>query len=299
MKGTRLMTILYGAFEKLGPPNKVKEQPLEQRIAPVVDITNIARLQEYNQVASSLKEFGKVTRLKDAIIAEQVSSSDQAIRDLGKSISQLDEYIATIDLKEIKRGKFISSFRNYYKTIRKRQNIAVPIKNILDELYKETEGFVSQDDYRNIEEAINWTIKHDMLMQAYPLAEEYIISRFYDMFIDIKPSLLSKKDFRVFVSDILGAPEEDFKNRNWIRNAALYPEVADEIADDPLVREIRPMYEPLRLSRNSLAHGNGVIKYKELKKGIPNIIKCIKYLNAEYEHYASTESILKNYNGKE
>ncbi|MCR5140641.1 MAG: TIGR02221 family CRISPR-associated protein [Bacteroidaceae bacterium] len=299
MKGTRLMTILYGAFEKLGPAYKVKELPLEQRIVPVVDLTDIARLQEYNQVASNLKEFGKVTSLKDAIIAEQVPTSDQAIRDLGKSISQLDEYIATIDLKEIKSGKFISSFRSYYKIVRKRQNIAVPIRNILDELYKETEGFASQNDYRNIEEAINWTIKHDMLMQAYPLAAEYIILRVSDMFGELKPPRMSSKQFRVFVSSILGMTYDDLLGRNWKNELAEYPEVADELADNPLVREIRPLYEPIRQSRNSLAHGNGAIKYKELKKGIPKILKCIKYLNAEYLQYASTAYILKDCYGKE
>lgn len=294
MLGTRLMTILYGAFEKLGQADKVKELPVEQRVAPVIDLTNIARLQEYNQVASSLKEFGKVKSLKDAITSESESSSDQAIRNLGKSISQLDEYIATIDLKEIKSGKFISTFRSNFKNVKKRKEIVGPIKNILDELYKETEDFVSQSDYRNIEVAINWTIKHDMLMQAYPLAAEYIILRVSDMFIELKPRPLSSKQFRMFVSSIIGMPQEDFISRNWKDVLGEYPEVTDEIADDFLIREIRPMYDLIRRSRNSLAHGNGVIKFADLKKGVPDIIECIKYLNAEYERYPSTKYIIEN-----
>ena len=293
MLKTQLITILYGAFEKLGPPNKVREIPVEKRVAPVIDLTNIARLQEYNQIASNLKELGKVKRLKDAIIAEQESSSDTTIRDLATSISQLDEYIATIDLQEIKSGKFIHKFRCNYKNVKKRKEIVEPIKNILDELNKETVGFVSQNDYRNIEEAINWTIKHDMLMQAYPLAEEYIVMRISDMFSDIKPPRLSNKQFRLFVSSILGMPDEDFLYKNWKNELREYPEVADEIADDDFVRDIRPMYEKIRRSRNSLAHGNGEIKYGELKKGIPNIVECIKNLNAEYVFYASTIYIIE------
>ena len=58
MKDTCLISIMYGAFEKLGPANKVRELPIEERVAPVIDLTNIARLQEYNQIASSLKDFG-------------------------------------------------------------------------------------------------------------------------------------------------------------------------------------------------------------------------------------------------
>ena len=294
MLGTQLKTILYGAFEKLGPAYKVKEQPVEQRIAPVIDLTNIARLQEYNQIASNLKDFGKVKRLKDAIASGQELSSDQAIRNLGKSISQLDEYIATIDLKEIKSGKFISSFRSNLKNVKKRKEIVGPIKNILAELYQETEGFVSQPDYRNIEEAINWTIKHDMLMQAYPLAAEYIILHTSDMFSEIKPARLSAKQFRMFVSSILGMPDEDYSRRDWKDVLGEYPEVADEIADDFLVRELRPKYDAVRRARNSLAHGNGVIKYEELRRGIPHIIDCIQYLNAGYEQYPSTQYIIKH-----
>ena len=294
MMDTRLISIMYGAFEKLGPAFKVKERPVDERVAPVIDLTNIARLQEYNQIASSLKDFGKVKLLKEAIAADQESASDQTIRNLADSISELDEYIATIDLKELKSGKFIRKFRSYYKNVKKKKKLVKPISNILDELNKETEDFVEESSYRNIEAAINWTIKHDMLMQAYPLAAEYIILRVSDMFIELKPHHLSSKQFRIFVSSILGMPQEDFISRNWKDVLGDYPEVTDEIADDFLIREIRPMYDLIRRSRNSLAHGNGVIKFADLKKGVPDIIECIKYLNAEYERYPSTKYIIEN-----
>lgn len=294
MKDTRLISIMYGAFEKLGPAFKVKEQPVDERVAPVIDLTNIARLQEYNQVASSLKDFGKVKRLKEAITSEIEASPDQTIRDLGNSISELDEYIATIDLKEIKAGKFISKFRSNYKNVKRKKLVPGPIGNLLDELNKETSDFVGEDSYRNIEAAINWTIKHDMLMQAYPLAEEYVILRVSNMFSDIKPPQLPTKKFREFISDILGIPESDFLQKNWKFDLAVFPDLADELSEDFLIKELRPLYDRIRQSRNSLAHGNGVIKFADLKKGVPDIIECIKYLNAEYELYPSTKYVIEN-----
>ncbi len=279
MIDTRLMSIMYGAFEKLGPAYKVKELPVDERVAPVIDLTNIARLQEYNQTASSLKDFGKAKQLKEAIAANQESASDQTIRNLAESISELDEYIATIDLKELKGGKFIRKFRSSYKNVKKKKKLVKPISNILDELYKETEDFVEESSYRNIEAAINWTIKHDMLMQAYPLAEEYIILRVADHYDELKPPKMPPKQFRMFVSSILGMPFDDFVTRNWKDVLAEYPDVADEIADDTLVRDLRPKYDILRRARNSLAHGNGAIKYAELKQGIPVIKECISFLN--------------------
>ena len=294
MKKTQLVSIKYGAFEQLGEAKRVRNIQIEKRIAPIIDLTNIARLQEYNQVSSGLKDFGKVRQLKNAIAANLDSSSDQTIRDLSKSISQLDEYIATIDLKEIKSGKFILAFRNNYKNAKKRKDISIPIRNILDELYKETEDFVGQNSYRNIEAAINWTIKHDMLMQAYPLAEEYVILRISDMFNEIKPQQLPQKKFRMFTSSILGMPHVDFIARNWKDTLADYPDVADEMADNPFVQKLRPLYAPIREARNSLAHGNGSIKYAQLCQCIPNIIDCICCLNKEYEEYPSTLYIKEN-----
>ena len=299
MMDTKLVSIMYGAFEKLGPAFKVKEQPVDTRVAPVIDLTNIARLQEYNQVASSLKDFGKAKKLKDAIAANQESASDQTIRNLAESISEMDEYIATIDLNELKSGKFIRKFRSYYKDVKNKKTLVKPISNILDELFKETEDFTEEKSYRNIEAAINWTIKHDMLMQAYPLAEEYIILRIYDMFHEFKPHQLYKKQFKEFISSVLGMPDEDFVTRNWKGYLSDFPDVTETMADDFLIRELRPLYAPVRAARNSLAHGNGSIKYVELKKCIPSIIECIKYLNAGYENYASTKYIIENLNGTE
>lgn len=297
MIGTQLVSIMYGAFEKLGPAFKVRELPLDERVAPVIDLTNIARLQEYNQIAGSQKGFGKVKQLKEAIASELADKSNQAVKDLCNSISELDEYIATINIKAIKAGKFISKFRNNYKNVKKKMALTKPLSNLLDELNRETADFLGESSYRNIEAAINWTIKHDMLMQAYPMAEEYIVFRVADMFKDIKPSQLSTKKYREFISGILGAPVEDFLSKNWKFSLADFPDVANELAEDYLIRELRPLYDPIRLSRNALAHANG-IEYDELQKGIPNIIECIKHLNAAYETYPSTKHIIENCYGE-
>ena len=296
MMGTRLRRILYGAFEKLGSAQKVKEMPIDTRVAPVVDLTNIARLQEYNQVASGLKEFGKVKQIKDVIVVEQqLSPSDQALRELSASVTELDEYIATIDLKNIKSGKYIVKFRNNYKNIRRKGKLVKPISRILEELYNETSDFVCENDFRNIEAAINWTLKHDMLMQTFPLAEEYIILKVVDMLGDLRPTTLkSNKKYRQFISSILGMPEEDFKMKNWKNELADYPDAADEISEEPLIRELRPKYDKIRDARNSLAHGNGSVSYQGLRDLIPVIIDCVAYLNVAYKEYSSTQYVINN-----
>lgn len=294
MIGTQVKMVVYGAFEKLGPAFKVKELPVDERIAPIVDLTNIVRLQEYNQIASGLKEFGKVKPINTILNENTSPTPDNALRELSSAVKELDEYIDTIDLKSIKSGKFITKFRNSYKFIKRKGKLVKPINNILDELDKETIDFVGEDSFRNIEVAINWTIKHDMLMQAFPLTEEYIILRVADMLSDMRPPELPSKKFRIFTSSILGMPEADFIAKNWKDSLALYPDSADSMSEDFLIKELRPNYNRIREARNSLAHGNGSVKYQELRKLIPVIIDCIEHLNAAYIKYPSTKYIIDN-----
>ncbi len=294
MKGTQVVSVKYGAFESLGPAYLVKEIPLDDRIAPVLDLTNIIRLQEYNQIASNLKDFGKVKSLKSVLASAGGQPADNVIRDLSTSISEMDEYIATIDLRKIKGGKFIQKFRNSYKSVTRRRTLIAPIMNILEELYHETEDFVPEDSYQNIEAAINWTIKHDMLMQAYPLAEEYIILRVTDRFAADCPQGLTPKKYRIFVSALLGVPEEDFRLKRWKEPLVQYPEVADLLSDESFIIRLRPLYDKVREMRNSLAHGNGAVTYADLQHGVDDIIRCIAFINPDYRLYRSTKEITES-----
>ena len=208
MLDTRLVSIMYGAFEKLGPAYKVKTLPVEERVAPVIDLTNIVRLQEYNQMASNLKDFGQMKNFGEIIkseattpeqgqMPEKAVSSDRTIQDLAVSIKQLDEYIATIDLNNIKAGKFIVQFRNSYKNVKRKRRLIKPICNILDKLYEETADFVVEESFQNLKAAIDWTVKHNMLMQAFSLAQESVALELATRFRDLRPAdMKKKKDYR-------------------------------------------------------------------------------------------------------
>ena len=87
----------------------------------------------------------------------------------------------------------------------------------------------------------------------------------------------------------------DFINKNWKESISSYSEIADVIADDTAVIDVRSFYASIREARNSLAHGNGAIKYEELIEGISGVITGINSLNPAYENYSSTQEIIKRY----
>ena len=293
--GTQLCSIMYGAVEKLGPLYQVKAMPVEQRIAPIIDMTNIARLQEYNQAASELSNFGKTKSIGHAIGTAQ----DQVIKKLIKAINQLEEYISTINLREIKKGRFIHEFRSNYKCAKKSRLLNTPLQNILDKLDEETRDFIDDDSFRNIEVAINWTIKHDMIMQAFPLAAEYLKYRLADEYKTYQIDV-DDKPFREMIGALLGMKDENFSNpTSWTGDLAKNPSIAKLLSEEKQIIMLRDLhlYDPIKNARNSLAHANGDYTYEKLKKLFPDIIRCLEFINPEgYSEYPSSIEIKKSIN---
>ncbi len=279
MISTKLESIMYGAFEKLGPAFIVRQIPLENRIAPIVDLTDIARLQEYNQLASGLRLFGRVRELGEFVNSEEDNKIGRRLQNLSSAITELDEHINTINLNEIKQGKYIIRFRD---NLRKGINhVPIPIRNILKELDDATHDFVSKESFKNIEAAIDWTIKHEMLMQAYPLAEEYVCLFLNEKYKEKRPSQLKGKKYREFFADLLGMPNEAFNNKEWKCSLEPHPELCNFLSNEQIILKLRPHYGKIRDSRNSLAHGNGSFTYQQLKDNIPSIKKCFSILNSD------------------
>lgn len=277
MKDTRLVSIMYGAFEKLGAAFKVKEQPVEGRIAPVINLTNIARLQEYNQVASELITFGRVKSISDSIYYKNDEASDDLCC-LCEAIDELDEYIATIQLENIRHGEYVKRFHKYLQRMRDSGEIADashPITKILDKLEEEMSSFVPRDDIQNIEAAIEWANRHGMILQEYPLAEEYIIYRIVYVFHEKWSEYdISESDSREIFASIMGMKDRDFDNMKltdrvfqkdekfprFVRNT--FPRNS---VNATFIKEMKRCgYSELRLRRNSLAHANGKYSYQDL-----------------------------------
>ena len=76
---------------------------------------------------------------------------------------------------------------------------------------------------------------------------------------------------------------------------AEYPDATDDISEEEMIHELRPRYDVIRRIRNSIAHGNGVFKYAQIKAGINDVLWCLEFVNPEYKNYPSTQYILKQY----
>lgn len=283
MKDTNVVSINYGAFEKLGPAYKVKEFPISERIAPVIDLTNIARLQQYTDMASSMVTFGRIKHISKTLKTENYSASP-IIEQLSESIEDFDNSLLANRMNQIKSGKSIIAIKNNIKALRK-LDIPNPIKKVIGRLDSEIKDFVAEDSNKNIEAAIEWSVKYKMLPQAYTLGQEYIISLLCEKMKDRNPftdkkKTENRKNFRMYLSSLCSISEDDIKNEKIREPLSLHLKLTKELLEDETIQNLRPVYSELGEKRNAVNHAKGSVTYEELEKEFYSLYhKCLSLIN--------------------
>ena len=270
VNGTEVVSVKYAKLDGMDNPSEIRETPLKDReIQTVLDLTSLVRLQEYTQIASDLENYGKAKELAGEIIENEDIKNVNVEKQFTDAIRRLDEYISTIQITKIKEGKFITAFKNTAKNAKK--NLSKPVLEIVEMFEEKIKDFCAYETWNNVEAAINWAKNYDMLIQAYALAEEYIIMRVAEHFSDeysyIKdPDNRDKHFFRKYIGSVLAMPDKARINKEYGRETGYYPNETDEILSQQWILNLRIPYDNLRQKRNSLAHGNGSFDYKELEE---------------------------------
>lgn len=283
MKNTEVMGIYYGAFEKLGPIYEAKQIPLQDRIAPIIDMTNIARLQQYTDMASSLATFGRVKRISQ-ILKNEKSENSIFISQLSEAIEGFDDDIMCNRMSEIHNAKKIIAIKRSLKALRRLQ-VPSPIYNVVDFLTKELNEFVEEPSYKNVEAAINWSVKYKMLPQAYTMGQEYIVSLLFDNFKEKNPfhskkKQENKKKYRMFLSAVCSISDKDIENGSFKGDLEEHIDLTKTLLDTDIIRGIREPYAMLGTLRNSVNHAKGDITYKELSNEFYKLYHtCLNVIN--------------------
>lgn len=286
MKNTVLKKICYGAFEKLGPAYIVKTMPVTDRIAPVVDMSDMIRLQNYTSMADSLSSFGRLNKISETLL--EYSEDNSVIKQMQSGIEEFDNYLVTNRMSDIKKGAWLIKINNAVKKI-KESKIPSPIKDVISKLMNDLRGFKPSDCNENIEAAIEWAKKYKMLSCAYTLGQEYIISLIAEKIEDMNPytnvehikKSAKRTKFRTFLSSVCSISKESIENKEIYGELKKYQDVAEKIWEIDYIKQIREYFPRLGEYRNTLNHGkNSNISYNDLIKDFDdlfyNCLKCLK-----------------------
>lgn len=281
MKNISVKSILYGAFEKLGSAYEVSKLPEEKRVAPVIDLTSIVRLQNLTQTASDVLNYGKI-----GIIGRTLSESDysskvtQAIMQLKSTVEKLEECIILNRASVLKRGELTSELQIKIKQlINDKDELNIAESEILSRLDDMISKF-GKNGQTNLEVAIDWALEFDMIPQAYTLGQENIKE------LCLKKLSRDFKDMRIkhegeqkkMVSGLLGISDKEYQRGN-------VDDCFIELFEKRLIQDLRPHYKVLKDNRNALNHA---------KENFDDGAKSMAAFKEEFNNYYNCLEILKN-----
>ena len=297
MKHTSVQAVYYGAFEKLGPSYMVKKMPMEKRVAPIVDMSDVIQLQQITGTASSLTEFGRIGKLGEDLLQhsgfEEYGTARNCIEEIGKAAFNLEGYIQSNSVPKIEEGKYMLQIRNNLEILQN-SRLPEPIKDVVLKLVDELKEFVPEKSKQNIEAAINWTRKYKMLVSALTLSQEYIktlcIEHFYSILPyhqQITPDMKKGKqkkleiDDRNFMSACMAISQKTIDDRSFNELLKQYEDVVMDILKYEFTQVVRQYYRKLTQARNLVNHGNSKGAFVQLLQAFDdNYPPCLEYIKS-------------------
>jgi len=162
LKKIKVEQILYGAFEKLGPAFKVYEMKLADRVAPVLNLTNIEQLQQWTHAAQMFLETGSTRYLNNMVSNEE----NTALNNFELEINEV-------------RGLDIYSGESASKIPSQFEHFTIPnspfdeIKNIvLNYIHSFTTNSLD-----NLFEAVKYCYNFNLIQQGLTILTELIITK--------------------------------------------------------------------------------------------------------------------------
>lgn len=272
MKDTKLVSVHYGAFEKLGPAYLVRRDiPVENRIAPVLDLTSIIQLQNFTQVASDFRNYGKaggVGQVFDSYTGDR--SFNLLVSGLRNNVEKVDEYILTNKVEKIKEGLFAHELKGQINKIRNMGKINHAQELLLSELEKALSKFSKNGGDKNILAAVEWALSYDMIQQAYTLAEEFIIMKVASYY-ESQNIFDNYVSWRSFISKLMSIPKDKILQQDFKDELAKDTDLTIKMLNESVIIDLRKCYPKISNNRNILCHAKEtdltVAKFKEqLKK---------------------------------
>jgi len=267
LKGIKLKSVHYGAFEKLGPSFEVEKMPLEERVAPILNLTNLVELQNVTKFANNFVNYGRIKNIKDIL---NTFGNNQRIRNVAENIEKLDGYIQANRMTDIKKGLCIRDIRTNLKSLYDSKDIPDCYKKLLQSIENKLSKFVGEESNENIKAAIDWAINYDMLPQAYTMGQEYIVSIVVNVLSNKKPDAMDDKDFRMYINSLLAINEKDASEKKFLDKIKKYEELSVEILAIDWIIALRKEFKKFADNRNIINHAKGIAKIDDLKSQFKN-----------------------------
>jgi CRISPR-associated Csx2 family protein len=263
LKKIQVSSIYYGAFEVLGPAWKVKDMPLKQRWAPIVDLADFVYLADWVTAVERFLAAGDSVAIADlvkkkAIPVIKTATTDTAeregavaVRCLADSLTNFSGIMATC------RGLQITeAATNLIKNIDNCEAVDLisPLLPLLEKLKESMKGFREEDEIANGLQAARWCLEHNLIQQAYTILQETVVSlvlcHMEYLPAPVHPIETQKRELVTGAASLIAKKKPFTEARQVDGTKELWPLVWDFLSE----RDIGRQLDRMRNRRNDLNH---------------------------------------------
>lgn len=273
MKNAKIKRLFYGNFEVLGPAYKVKDIPLEQRVAPIVDITSMMELLDWTVAVDSFLRTGNPVQIKN--LSKEKVKENKGDKDYIK-IKQLSLQLYNFSkILEMSRGLLVEKqLQTVFKTIKNVgtiENEKLPqFSKLVDKITEKLAPF-SENDIENMWGISKWCYDHGLYQQSITFLSENIITNIaYKIGADI-----SDENIRMAISGILSKKlSKEFNPEDFEK----YAELIDPIQSLLDQYEELKTYAKVAATRNDMNHAGNKGNYKSIDSIEPTIKEVLEQI---------------------
>lgn len=284
LKNIRIEGIYYGAFETLGSPYRVKEMPLEERNAPIFDLTSFDHLLQWSQGAENFVNYGnpnKITELVNATVLPTLIKTHgrdrqaDLLRNTAKLLDKLSGQLTTNRGLDLVAGETAIRLKKNIGSIRT-EGLPV-LEPLLDPMKRKIEHF-KKDCPKNCLVAAKWCLDHDLVQQGITILQEGIITIILEKLDEDWRDRLSRE----VVSGCFNVCNRRIKQENWNEKLKRKDNLTRKLLAVPLLCKLAPIYDKLSKYRNDINHA-GFIKPRQsesFRRKLRESLACIEEIVA-------------------
>lgn len=211
LKNTVPKSVFYGNFGVLGSYLQAKELPLEERLAPIIDLKGIYNLEKWTAAVDNFASSGDMTLLNEIVETSRAEYNfkDKDERHTALTIGNFIKALTTLtmNLNTVRMESFPSDIKMVFEAYEKFK--ALPseklgmLDKLLDRFDKELSIYNGDNIILDTLSAIEWCVDKGLIQQGYTILEEglrtvtaFAVGLDHESFY-----YLSKKQFKAEVED--------------------------------------------------------------------------------------------------
>ncbi|MBL8483901.1 MAG: TIGR02221 family CRISPR-associated protein [Rhodocyclaceae bacterium] len=264
VRKARLRGVHYGAFERLGVAAAVKNMPIDERDAPLIDLTPFLSLFDWSLGIDRLVRSGDASELKRLVdianlpLLRESKGLDTAAQALKLVANQMDQLATAISMVRGNKIAGINVKSHIYDKLDEvdEKSVPRPLLPVLARLKSELNGWQDKNLLNGLR-AVTWCARHGLVQQGYTLLQETLVGLLEERWrpeLEHLPELGTGRARRDFVSALLAVTAERKPGNRWTgsirKNRALVRTLRLGLSNS-----VFEAYSTLTGCRNDMNHG--------------------------------------------